>query len=355
MAVCGPSSRRPLPPKGPPVKRRPLFATLCLAAVVGMPVLAQSRSERVNNIASALSSGINDKAPDNAVYTDARTGHVIRATPAQLMREQLTSVDFKEMSGRLALEIWSNQTNVPLVVNWRALEAQGIDPNAPVTLSLGKVPAELVLNLIIQQIHPDPLANDELLLDVQQWYVRVITKEDALRRSTTKLYFIGDLLMDIPNFDNAPGFDLNEALSNTNSGGSNGGNGAGGGGGNQGGGLFFADDNDNREEQRLTKQEKADRIADMIRNTIEPDIWRGNGGEYGSVRYYRGMLIVKAPEFVHEQIGGATGASINKKTTTKRSNDKRSNNSSKASTAKGQRSSPGNVAGVAPKGPSLPR
>ncbi|MFK7788017.1 MAG: hypothetical protein AB8C95_00815 [Phycisphaeraceae bacterium] len=339
------------------MKRRPLFATLCLVAAVSMPALGQSRSERVNNIASALSSGINDKAPDDTVYTDARTGEVIRATPAQLMRETLTSVDFKEMSGRLALEIWSNQTNVPLVVNWRALEAQGIDPNAPVTLRLGKVPAEQVLKLIIQQIHPDPLANDELLLDIQQWYVRIITKEDALRRSTTKLYFIGDLLMDIPNFDNAPGFDLNAALSNTNSGGSGGnsGGGAGRGGGNQGGGLFFADDNDDKGEERLTKQEKAERIADMIRNTIEPDIWRGNGGEYGSVRYYRGMLIVKAPEFVHEQIGGATGANINKKTTTKRSSTKRSSNSSSKSAPQGQRSSSGNVAGVAPKSPKIPR
>jgi hypothetical protein len=333
------------------LKLRSAFATLSLVAAVSMPAFAQSRSERVNQIASALSAGVNDKTSSDTVYTDARTGEVIRATPAQLMRETMTSVDFKDIPGKLALEIWSDQTNVPLVVSWKALEAQGVDPNSPITLTLGKVPAEQVLKLIVQQLHPDPIGNDELLLDIQQWYVRIMTKEDALRRSTTKLYFIGDLLMDIPNFE-GPKFDLNEALSNTSSGGSNGG-----GGGNDQGNQLFPDTNEADKEKPLSKQEKADRIADMVRNTIEPDIWRANGGEYGSVRYYRGMLVVKAPEFVHQQIGGMTGASVNK-STSKRKTTTTSNRSSadkQNASRQGKRSSPGNVAGVGRDAPNLPR
>ncbi|MBX2853230.1 MAG: hypothetical protein KTR15_15960 [Phycisphaeraceae bacterium] len=331
------------------MKLRPAFATLSLIAAVSMPAFAQSRNERVNQIASALSAGISDDPSSDTVYTDARTGEVIRATPVQLMRETMTSVDFKDIPGKMALEIWSNQTNVPLVVSWKSLEAQGVDPNTPITLTLGRVPAEQVLKLIVQQLHPDPIGNDELLLDVQQWYVRIMTKEDALRRSTTKLYFIGDLLMDIPNFDNAPRFDLNEALSNTSSGGSNGG-------GREGGGLFPEAD-DREEEVRLTKQEKAERIADMVRNTIEPDIWRSNGGEYGSVRYYRGMLVVKAPEFVHQQIGGMTGASVNKSSSKRKTTttSRRSSADQKKASRQGSRSSSGNVAGVAPDAPKIPR
>ena len=338
------------------MKLRPAFATLSLIAAVSMPALmasAQSRGEKVDQIAAALSTGINnDQASDDTVYTDARTGQTIRATPAQLMRETMTAVDFKDMAGRLALEIWSNQTNVPIVINWRALEAQGIDPNTPINLTLGKVPAEQVLRLIVQQLHPDPLGNDQLLLEIEQWYVRVITKEDALRRSTTKLYFIGDLLMDIPNFDNAPKFDLNEALSNTSSGGSNG---SGNRGGGEGGGLFPDDDQD-REEQVLSKQDKAQQIVDMITQTIEPDIWRENGGEYGSVRYYRGMLVVKAPDFVHEQIGGMTGASVTKSATKRKARNERSSNTNRSeSKPQGKRSTAGNVAGVGRESPKIPR
>jgi len=333
------------------VKLRPAIATLSLIAAVSMPAFGQSRSDRVDQIAAALSSGINDKtASDDTVYTDARTGETIRATPRQLMRETMTAVDFKDMTGKLALEIWSNQTNVPIVINWRALEAQGIDPNTPINLTLGRVPADQVLKLIIQQLHPDPLGNDELLLDIQQWYVRVITKEDALRRSTTKLYFIGDLLMDIPNFDNAPKFDLNEALSNTSSGGSNGNSG-----GNREGGGLFPDEDNEREEKRLSKGEKAEQIVEMIRQTIEPDIWRGNGGQYGSVRYYRGMLVVKAPDFVHEQIGGMTGSSVTKSSTKRKASSERSRKSSTESKPRGKRSSPGNVAGVGRESPNIPR
>ena len=333
------------------MKRFQAFATLSLVAAISMPAFAQSRSEKVNQIASALSAGVNDNASSDTVYTDARTGEVIRATPAQLMRETMTSVDFKNIPGKMALEIWSDQTNVPLVVSWKSLEAQGVDPTTPITLTLGKVPAETVLKLIVQQLHPDPIGNDELLLDIQQWYVRIMTKEDALRRSTTKLYFIGDLLMDIPNFK-GPGFDLNEALSNTSSGGSNGN-----GGGNDQGNQLFPDEDEDDKEKPLSKEEKAERIADMIRNTIEPDIWRGNGGEYGSVRYYRGMLVVKAPEFVHLQIGGMTGASVHK-SSSKRKTTTSSNRSSadqKSTSRKGRRSSPGNVAGVARDAPKLPR
>lgn len=350
--MCGKPPRLFRFPKGPLVKRVSAFATLSLVASISMPALtasAQSRSDKVDQIAATLSSGINDRASSNAQYTDARTGETIRATPAQLMRETLTSVNLDEVPGKLALNIWSNQTNVPLVINWKSLEAQGVDPNAPVTLKLGNIPAEAVLNLIIQQIHPDPIDNDELLLDVQQWYVSVMTKEDALKRSTTKLYFIGDLLMDIPNFNNAPGFDLNDALSNTSSGGSNR---SGGKGDSE---LFKFDDEDDAGE-RLTKEEKAERIAQMIRDTIEPDIWRENGGRYGSVRYYRGMLVVKAPEFVHEQIGGATGASTTKsKTSMKKTATTRSTAAAKNNSSQGNRSTPGNVAGVGPESPKIPR
>lgn len=332
------------------MKHLPFLTAASLVASLCLPALAQTRSQRVDQLANILSNSINDNANDStAVYTDAQTGETIAATPAQLMRQTMTSVDFKDIPGKLALEIWSNQTNIPLVISWKSLEAQGIDPNAPINLTLGRVPAEQVLKLIIQQLHPEPLGNDRLLLDIQQWFVRVITKEDALRRSTTKLYFIGDLLMDIPHFDNAPRMDLDSALSNTSSGGSNGN------GGNQGNNNFFTDDQNDQKEERLSKQEKAERIADMIRNTIEPDIWRANGGEYGSVRYYRGMLVVKAPDFVHEQIGGLTGASITNKASTKRQATTRRTSDTQPAPQQGQRSSSGNVAGVGPDQPTLVR
>ena len=37
---------------------------------------------------------------------------------------------------------------------------------------------------------------------------------------------------------------------------------------------------------------------------VEPDGWADNGGEWGTIRYYQGTLIVRAPDFMHRQIGG---------------------------------------------------
>ncbi|MFN3166352.1 MAG: hypothetical protein ACE37H_04725 [Phycisphaeraceae bacterium] len=326
------------------MKRLPTLATLALVGLVGMPALGQSRSERVDQLTNALAGAAETR---NTTYVKAETGQSVRATPRQLMRETLTNVDYDEMPAKLALDVWSNRTGVPLVVNWASLEAEGVDPDSPVTLKLKAIPAEQVLGLIVSQMHPDPLGDDELIVDVEQWYVRIMTKRDALRRSTTRMYFIGDLLMTIPNFDNAPGFDLNEALSNTNSGGSNG--------GQSGGGTLFGENNNDRDrEPQLSTTEKAERIADVIRDSIEPDIWRENGGEYASIRYFRGMLVVKAPDFVHEQIGVpvTSAASERRTTSSSRSN---SNNANKSNDHRPRRSSSGNVAGTQRRAPQLVR
>lgn len=318
-------------------KHLPAVATLSLAGLVGMPALSQSRQERVDEITSMLV-GVTQQDNRNQVYTDARTGEEVRATPQQLMRATTINADFDQMPVKLALEIWSDQTNVPLVLNWKALENAGIDPNTPITLKLDRVPAEVILKLIISQMQADAIEEDQLIIDLEPWFVRVQTKREALRRSTTKIYFIGDLLMTVPNFEGAPGFSLNEALSNTNSGGSDRGTNNGG-----EGGLF--DEIDGSAEREPTKAEKAQQIVDMIRETIEPDIWRANGGEFASVRYLRGMLVVKAPDFVHEQIGlPSTGSN----TKARRSSENRHRSNTGKTNAYTQKSN-GNVAGVAPK------
>ena len=37
---------------------------------------------------------------------------------------------------------------------------------------------------------------------------------------------------------------------------------------------------------------------------MEPDAWDINGGEYATIRYYQGTLIIRAPDYIHRQIGG---------------------------------------------------
>jgi hypothetical protein len=36
----------------------------------------------------------------------------------------------------------------------------------------------------------------------------------------------------------------------------------------------------------------------------EPEAWKDAGGDWATMRYYQGVLIIRAPDFVHRQIDG---------------------------------------------------
>jgi hypothetical protein len=133
-----------------------------------------------------------------------------------------------------------------------------------------------------------------------------------------KYYPIRDLLFEPPMFDNAPDLDLSSALNQAGGfggggGGSGGGGGGGfgggggggggrGGGGGGGGGSIFGDPSEAPE--RLSEEERAQQVVDLITETVEPDAWDVNGGDWATIRYYTGTLIIRAPDYIHRQIGG---------------------------------------------------
>lgn len=334
------------------MKRSSALATVCLAGLMGLPVLAQTRQERrekLNNVIAQATRDSNTTTRSRATTTAEPT----RASPGQLMREPMSVVDLREVPAKDALGMWSKQSDVPLIINWKSLENQGIDSQTPITLRLNDVSSGRVLALIIKQMHPNPFGDDRLIVQSTRWYVSVITKRDALNESVTKIYMINDMLMELPNFDDAPGFDLNAALSNTSTGGSNGG---GQGGNNGNSGNPFGDTDDSRERVRTpSKGERAETIADIIRSSIEPDIWKKNGGDKASISYFNGMLVIKAPQYVHQKIGlpvakrqrrySSTSSNTGNSRTTSR-NAGAPDAGKNSSYVKTQTSTPGNVAGV---------
>ncbi|MCH2161390.1 MAG: hypothetical protein MK085_05905, partial [Phycisphaerales bacterium] len=58
------------------------------------------------------------------------------------------------------------------------------------------------------------------------------------------------------------------------------------------------------EPDRQSEEEKVEQIIDIILEVVEPEMWVENGGDAASIRYYQGVLIVRAPDFVHRLIGG---------------------------------------------------
>jgi hypothetical protein len=202
------------------------------------------------------------------------------------MGQIIPEVALTEVSTEVAFEWWSQTTDIPLVVNWRALEEGGVDRDQPVNLQLDNVPARQLLSILMQQASNEFA---ELIYDQTPWYVQVTTKREANRHPVLRVYDVADLVTTVPNFTDPPTMNLEDVLSTDVTGG----------GGSATSIVAEADE----EEDLPTEAEQGQAIADMIRATIEPTIWQANGGDFSSVRYFDRRLIVNAPEYVHRQIG----------------------------------------------------
>jgi hypothetical protein len=67
----------------------------------------------------------------------------------------------------------------------------------------------------------------------------------------------------------------------------------------------------------MSEEEKVEQILDLILEIVEPDAWVENGGDAASIRYYEGVLIVRAPDYVQRQIGGYPFAARRGRATTR--------------------------------------
>jgi hypothetical protein len=64
--------------------------------------------------------------------------------------------------------------------------------------------------------------------------------------------------------------------------------------------MSFGDDTNTPEE----KEARAEKIVDLVTELIEPEGWDRNGGDWATVRYHEGSLVVRAPDFIHRELGG---------------------------------------------------
>jgi len=200
------------------------------------------------------------------------------------LRRVLARVDFQDTSAREALTWISRMGGVTIVVDYAGLEVQGIDPDQPITFQASNVPVYKALDLVLRQLDDQV----EMIWEVTPWYVRVETREQANRRQVVRVYIIDDLLHSAEQFDDAPKFSLDQIMQST-SGGSGGSTGS-----------IFDDVED--EAETSTRSERARQIIDLIQKTVEPDVWYDNGGQ-ARIDYWQGKLIVRAPVYVHRQIG----------------------------------------------------
>jgi hypothetical protein len=175
-------------------------------------------------------------------------------------------------------------------VNWKALAEASVQKDAPITVRLYGVPLRKALSIILDQA----TGGEPLTFYVEDNVIEVTTKAMADKIMYVRVYSIEDLILEVPDFTDAPDLTLTPS-----SGGGSGGSGSNSA-TNQG---PFGQGNTAAKEVVKTKDQRADDLVQLIMATIQPDVWTLNGGT-ASVRYFNGSLVVSAPRSVHEALGG---------------------------------------------------
>lgn len=165
----------------------------------------------------------------------------------------------------------------------------GMDKERAITLKSDGASALDLLEKVLEKGSDDGLGPSGLTWQLSGTGALQVGPRDRLNKyKRVEMYDISDLLLVLPTYSNAPEFDLQSVLQSGRGGGS--------------GSPFTNTQNVRREVVPL--EQRARDVIDLMIGLIEPEQWMDNGGDGGSIRYYTGVLIVNAPDYMHRQING---------------------------------------------------
>ncbi|NNF45023.1 MAG: hypothetical protein HKN62_18620 [Phycisphaerales bacterium] len=166
------------------------------------------------------------------------------------------------------------------------LRAEDADADRPITLQIEQQPALTTLEFMLDQCGPF----DDWTWQLRRGVVEIGPKSRLAASSALELrvYPILDLLTVSPDYGPAPGLDMERALTQ-----------------NQETGTTVGSIVASPKERVASKspEETGRTLATLLTEIIEPEQWSTAGGP-AQLRYHRGALIVRAPDFVHRQING---------------------------------------------------
>lgn len=215
-----------------------------------------------------------------------------RRVLAELESRRLPTVAFTNNSLNDVLSFVQTVTQINLDTNWEALNEIGIAPETSVSLNLKNVSVRSLLDKIVAKVSTDP--RSPASWSVVDGIVTFSSDEDLRKKSNLYIYDIRDLLLDVPDYDEVPEIDLQNALRQSNGGG--------------GQSPFRAQGgNENTFEDRRTLEERTQDIIDIIQENIDPEGWADAGGEPGRIQQLGGSLIITQTDKAHREISSLLG------------------------------------------------
>ncbi|MEZ6243130.1 MAG: hypothetical protein R3B57_08815 [Phycisphaerales bacterium] len=167
----------------------------------------------------------------------------------------------------------------------------GLDPDMEVSVKVNNVAVIDLIERLMVKAGEDVGEPDSFTWQLaEDGSLEIGPKERLNKRKRLVIYDINDLIIEIPDYSDAPEFDLQSVLQNSS------------GGGGGGGQSPFTGQTAQRDV--TPKQNRANDIIALMTTLIEPDQWVDNGGDGASVRFYQNNLVVRAPDYIHRQIDG---------------------------------------------------
>ena len=269
--------------------------------VVGLDTRAKS-SSILADIARPPAAAEDDDHKGPPIIRGSMVGQAFYEHAVRTLLERQISFSFNETPAREAFAEVQTQLGLPVIGRFADDElGYGIDPKLPITLLLDDVPAIDGLETLLEQCG---MLGEACTWQIRRGYLEVGTKKrlSVPAARTLRLYYIRDLMLDIHDFNERPKTQLGIAL---------------------------------------------DQI-DTIVNTIEPEAWDWGQVEYyqaddervvrsrndrpasgesndddddvspadrprpeyveplrpATIRHWRDVLIVLAPDYIHRQLGG---------------------------------------------------
>jgi len=207
-----------------------------------------------------------------------------------VLEKKRIPVNFPETSLASVVSFLNAVTQLNFDVDWAKLQEAGIDKETPITLNLTNVPVKTVLERVLEKASKDS-ANGAWYA-INDGVVSISTRDDINKKKTLQIYDIRDLLIEVPNYTNAPDFDLSSVLQSS---------GQGGGGGGQ---SPFRDKGDQTAANRRTLQERTTELLTIITTNVDEQGWQENGGDVGFIQQLTGSLIITNTPANHRAING---------------------------------------------------
>lgn len=243
---------------------------VCGIAALGLPAVAQS-SRTASQGAQAL------RGPSIPQ----------RETAARLLRPVTINFDGSRLEDviRFITEVTSADIDVAWIDD---KHAEGLDKDQQITLKAENTTYLGLIEIVLEEAEADfSDGGNTWQFNARTGALEIGPKSRLNTKRRVEVYGINDLLTEVPEYTNAPDFDLNTILQSSRGGG--------------GQSPFTENDED---IERRSIEEKVDEIIDIIQEIVEPEQWADRGGDAASIRYWQGNLIVNAPDYVHRQLNG---------------------------------------------------